>query len=613
MKRKEYPRPQFVRQGPWLNLNGEWQFAFDDSNIGNEEKWFTKRLPASRTIQVPFVYQSKLSGIDDRGVHDNVWYQREATIVPQPNKRYLLHFGAVDYIAKVYVNGNYVGQHEGGDGSFSFDITERLLDEGKQTITVQVIDRSYDETIPRGKQSWTGKSEGIWYTNSTGIWQTVWLETVPQMRLLNVRITPDVDHMAVQFDASFTPNAMGKRFGYHITFGDNLVADDSIEISDTHVIRTIDLGQHHIFRTSFHDGGWTWSPEHPNLFSVEFTIGTSEATIVDKVESYFGLRKISTADGMIYLNNKPYYQRLVLDQGYWPEGLLTAPSDAALKKDIELAKTMGLNGARKHQKVEDPRYLYWADKLGFLVWEEVASFPVYSTQSVNRLIDVWQETITRDYNHPAIVMWVPLNESWGVEQIDHNRQQQHFSEALYHMVHALDNSRLVESNDGWDNTRTDVVGIHNYSHGRKEDSAQYARYKESMRTIESLINMAPGNWPIFAPGFRYSGQPIVLTEFGGIGYDSDRSDGWGYTTANSEDEYLSELDRLLQALAESRGLCGYCYTQLTDVEQEVNGLLTADRKPKAPLDKVKAIMDFPVTGRLSDIESQYRQYMTDHE
>lgn len=606
MKREEYPRPQFVRKNDWQNLNGPWQFAFDDQNIGQQSHWFSTELPQAREIQVPFVYQSELSGINDQTVHDTVWYQRQMHVSPSQAERYVLHFGAVDYIADVYINGTYVGHHEGGDGSFSFDITNELAADGVQTITVRAVDRTYDETIPRGKQSWTGKSEGIWYTNSTGIWQTVWLETVPLAHLVDVRFTPDLDHTAVSFDAEVSRAAIGKSLSYQISFGDEIIAEDSTDIKDTHFTRTVELVQHHIFRTAFHSDGWTWTPEHPNLFSVTFTLHDPDQQPIDQVDSYFGLRKVSTENGMVFLNNKPYYQRLVLDQGYWPASLLTAPSDDALKKDIELAKQMGFNGARKHQKVEDPRYLYWADKLGYLVWEEVASVPVFCQEAANRLIDAWQETVIRDYNHPSIIMWVPLNESWGVDQIHTSRQQQHFSESLYHMIHALDNTRLVGSNDGWDNTSTDVVGIHNYSHGKKDDIKQYARYRESMRTIENLISMAPGNWPIFAPGFHYTGQPIVLTEFGGISFDSDRPDGWGYTSADTEADFLAELHRVLQALADSQGLCGYCYTQLTDVEQEVNGLLTADRKPKAPVAEIKQLFDFPVTGRLSDEAAAYR-------
>ncbi|WP_125604932.1 glycoside hydrolase family 2 protein [Lapidilactobacillus bayanensis] len=603
LSRAEYPQPQFKREGVWKNLNGQWRFKFDDSDVGRKEKWQSKTLPDPRKITVPFVYQAPASGVNDQSQHDTVWYEREfeaGTLAT--DERLILHFGAVDYFADVYVNGEYIGHHEGGDGSFAFDVTDALTQNQTQQVTVRAADLTFDETIPRGKQSWTGKSEGIWYTNSTGIWQTVWLETVNVKHIRDIKLTPDLDHTSVQINAQLSNQALGSRLHYKITFAGEVVADDQIVIQTTNIIRSVELIQQHIFRTGFHHAGWTWTPENPNLFDVEFELITEDDQCVDHVDTYFGLRKVSTENGMIMLNNRPYYQRLVLDQGYWSEGLLTAPTDDALKLDIELSKEMGFNGCRKHQKIEDPRFLYWADKLGYLVWEEVASVPYYSEKSASRLIDAWKEAIERDYNHPSIIMWVPLNESWGVDQIHNSQQQQHFSESLYHMVHALDTTRLVQSNDGWDITTTDVVAIHNYSHGVNKESREYQDYVETLSTREALISHAPGSWDIFAKGFSYQGQPIVLSEFGGIGFDSSREDGWGYTTANNAQEYLSELQRILKAVAKSKGLWGYCYTQLTDVEQEVNGLLTYSREPKADLKEINKIFSMPSSARLTNIE-----------
>lgn len=607
MMREEYPRPQFVRNNDWVNLNGEWQFTFDDQDEGQDAHWQQHSLPEPISIQVPFVYQSKMSGVNDKGIHDIVWYQRDFTVAHRSTSdRYVLHFGAIDYYADVYVNDQYVGHHEGGDGSFSFDITSALTDSGSQRLTVRGADRTYDETLPRGKQSWTGKSEGIWYTNTTGIWQPVWLETVPVQAITALRMTPDLDDMAVDLAITVSDQALGQTLSYQIKFGDTLVVADRVQLIAAETKRRVDLGQSHIFRTAYHNDGWAWTPENPQLFDVTLQLHDG-ATVGDEISSYFGLRKVSTENGMILLNNKPYYQKLVLDQGYWPDSLMTAPSDQAFIDDIKLAKAMGLNGCRKHQKIEDPRFLYWADKLGYLVWEEVASVPVYTAKSANRLIDAWQEAVERDYNHPSIIMWVPLNESWGVDMIHQSRAQQHFSQALYHLLHAVDGTRLVGSNDGWDNTETDIVAIHNYSHGSKTEQALYQRFTESLQTVEQLVNRAPGGHPIFAQGYHYQGQPIVLTEFGGIGFDSNRPDGWGYTNASSTEDYLAELTRIFKPLTTSQGLWGYCYTQLTDCEQEVNGLLTADRQPKAPVEKLKAIFDFPQTGPLPVDAFQYRQ------
>ncbi|WP_461214533.1 glycoside hydrolase family 2 protein [Lacticaseibacillus sp. GG6-2] len=597
MVREEYPRPQFERHGNWQSLNGDWAFAFDDAQSGVAAGW-PKQLPAARTITVPFVYQATASGIGETAVHDTVWYQRTVSLSQlAESQRAWLHFGAVDYFADIYVNGQFVGHHEGGDASFGFDITQALVAGDKQVITVRAQDRTYDETLPRGKQSWTGKSEGIWYTNSTGIWQPVWLEVVDVMRLIDVQMTPDLDATAVDLGFDLSDAAVGESLQYEISFGDTLVAEDRLRITANHVQRRVELLQRHIFRTAFHSDGWTWTPEHPNLFDITIRV-LADTEVRDEVQSYFGLRKVSTEDGMIMLNNKPYYQRLVLDQGYWPEGLLTAPSDDAFKRDIALAKQMGFNGCRKHQKIEDPRFLYWADHLGYLVWEEIASVPYYTSTAATRVVDAWQAAVKRDYNHPSIIMWVPLNESWGVDQIHHNAKQQHFATSLYHLLHALDDTRLVQSNDGWDVTVGDVVAIHNYSHGTSATDPLYARYQETLATADKLVSQAPGNWAIFAQGYHYAGQPLVLSEYGGISYAAERADGWGYTTASSQDEFLAELQRLNQAIAHSQALWGYCYTQLTDVEQEENGLLTTARKPKAPLAALHDCFAFPVSGRL---------------
>lgn len=605
MNREEYPRPQFVRNNEWTNLNGKWKFAFDDDNIGRAQGWSNNLTNNVTDIIVPFVYESKLSGIESKEIHDIIWYQRSFEMGYANNaEEYILHCGAIDYFAEIYINGKFVGRHEGGDTSFEFNITNYLNEEVNQNIIIRAEDRTFDETIPRGKQSWTGKSDGIWYTNSVGIWQTVWIEKVPKRRISKLRLTPDLDNTSIKILADLSDLTLGDKLLYEIRFDDEIIARDQLEIQTTHIERSIELFQQHIFRTSFHNDGWTWTPENPNLFDIDLKI-ISNNQVVDSVSSYFGMRKISTENGMIMLNNKPYYQKLVLDQGYWPDSLLTAPSDRALREDIELAKKMGFNGCRKHQKIEDPRFLYWADKIGYLVWEEVASVPIYSSNSVNRLIDAWQAAIDRDYNHPSIIMWVPLNESWGVDRIHLDQQQQHFSEALYHLIHSLDNTRLVQSNDGWDNTTTDVMSIHNYNHGSTSESDQYKRFQETLSSTETLINNPSSQWDVFAKGFRYQGQPILLTEFGGIGYSPSDASGWGYTTARSSSEFLIDLKRLMNAISNSQGLWGYCYTQLADVEQEMNGLLTAERKPKAELDQIREIFDISHNTRLHKSALKY--------
>ncbi|MCD7035391.1 glycoside hydrolase family 2 [Metabacillus sp. GX 13764] len=587
--RTEYPRPQFVRK-EWLNLNGEWDFAFDDQNSGLEEKWCKSNQAFDRKIQVPFAYQSQLSGIHDPSFHDFVWYRRDFTVPAEWNHdRIILHFGAVDYRAWIYINGQYAGFHEGGHVSFSLDITDHL-NGGSEVLTVRVEDPSTDETIPRGKQFWIEESDAIWYTRTTGIWQTVWLEPVQSSSISKLRLTPDFDSGAIIVECSTAGDISGKSIEIEIDFKGEQIAKDTLTVYESYTKRSIDLYNRKIFRTSFHNTGWNWTPEDPNLFNIKVTL-KSDNKVFDEVQSYFGMRKIHQENGMVYLNNKPYYQKLVLDQGYWPEGLLTAPSDEALKRDIELALEMGFNGCRKHQKVEDPRFLYWADQLGFLVWGECAASPSYSEDAAARLTKEWIEIIERDYNHPSIVAWVPVNESWGVPAIKHDKQQQHHSQAMYHLIHSLDRSRLVISNDGWELTVTDICAIHNYNHGTNDEKAKYEDFKESLSTKDNLLSSMPANRGIYADGHEHKGEPILLTEFGGIGFKVGEDSGWGYTSVKDENEFIEDYQRVMEAVYSSKALHGYCYTQLTDVEQEINGLLTYTREPKCDLAVIRKIND----------------------
>lgn len=586
--REEYPRPQ-LRRKDWQNLNGKWQFAFDDEDRGLEEKWYEEGKVLDKVITVPFVYQSGLSGIHDKAPHDIVWYKREFRIEMNEEKpRVILHFGAVDYEAQLFVNGHMVKEHTGGHTPFWVDITEFLKD-GSQTLAVRAADPHKDELIPRGKQFWEAESRSIWYTNSTGIWQTVWLECLSKSYIKNIRFTPLFDEGRVNIQCSLNLSGKGGTLLYDILYKGQKVCGGSAALLEDYISLDVDLIQNHIFRTNFHDNGWAWSPEHPALFDVKMSLQDSGGKICDTVDTYFGFRKVHTENGMVYLNNKPYYQKLVLDQGYWPDGLLTAPSDQAFIKDIELAKEMGFNGCRKHQKMEDPRFLYWADRLGFLVWGECASAPMYGPLAAKRLAEEWTEAVERDYNHPCIVVWVPLNESWGIPNIHRCPMQQHFSQTMYHYLHALDGTRLVISNDGWEMTETDICAIHNYMHGQKDETEKYKEYKTMLSSKETLTRYSSTCWDIYARGFGHKDQPIILTEFGGIGFDVSGEPGWGYTSASNEAEFLEDYERIMDAVYGSDALWGFCYTQLCDVEQEINGLLTYGRKAKCSLEKIREI------------------------
>ena len=589
MYRSEYPRPNFVRED-WLPLNGQWNFAFDDDKVGLDLRWEKNGIPGDMRIEVPFAFQAKLSGIGDPDFHDEFWYSRKFSIPAEwAGRRIRLNFGAVDYECKVFINGDMAGGHIGGSVGFGLDITS-LLTEGENELTLWVRDPSEDETIPRGKQDWLKESHAIWYTRTSGIWQSVWLEPVHEVAMQRVHFTPDVDRGTVKLDALFTGCAKGKKLRVQMSLKGRELIDDLITLREGSLIRTFELCGPHIFHTNFHSEGMCWSPEHPNLIDVTLTLSDDKA-VLDKAETYFGLRKVHIEAGMVHLNNRACYHKMVLDQGYWPGGLLTAPSDDDFKKDIELCKAMGFNGARKHQKTEDPRFFYWADKLGFLVWGEIASAPVFTMEAVQNLTGEFMEEVARDYNHPSIVSWVPFNESWGVPEIAFDKMQQAFSVGLVNIIKAMDGTRLVVSNDGWEQTVGDICAIHNYGHGGPEEHYKYEIFKAEIADEAALLRSRHAGRPVYAQGFKHLDQPIMLTEVGGIAYKPDGQAGWGYTSANSEEGFLADYARVIEAIYASTAVAGFCYTQVTDVEQEVNGLLSYDRKPKCDLDKIRQIND----------------------
>jgi beta-galactosidase/beta-glucuronidase len=589
--RPEYPRPQF-RRADWSNLNGEWGFAFDDTDVGLANGWHRATAedlrsggaPFGRRIVVPYAYQAPLSGIGDTSFHDVVWYARSFEAPPTKDEdRLFLHFGAVDYRATVWVNGDQVVQHEGGHTPFSADITHALVGESNVVI-VRAEDPSQDVTIPRGKQYWREESEGIFYTRTTGIWQTVWLELVNRRRVDSLRLTPDVDESSVDVEVIVGGFEPGLILRLAVTLEGEEVLDDRIGAYTPVVERRLPLIGRGEAPETPHLADWPraalWSPESPNLYDLRLELLDGEGTILDAVESYFGMRKIEARDGKVYLNNEPCYQRLVLDQGYFPGGLLTAPSDEDLRRDVELAKELGFNGARKHQKVEDPRWLYWADTLGLLVWGEMANAYEYSPDYVRRITSEWQEAVRRDYNHPCLVAWVPMNESWGVPRLATDTSQVEHLLTLYHLTRSLDRTRLVVSNDGWEHALTDLCTVHDYG-----DAESLGR---NHATVESSLASEPAGRPIYARGHGHRGEPILITEFGGIAFGGDDR-GWGYRTVADEEEFLERYEALILALLGSPTVWGFGYTQLTDIEQEINGLLTYDRRPKVEPARVREI------------------------
>lgn len=579
--RQEYPRPQFVRD-QWLSLNGRWQFGF------------VPETPLQ--IEVPFAYQCALSGIADKTPHDRLYYRRSFCLPADwQGSRILLHFGAVDYVCVVELNGHRVGSHQGGHTPFSLDITPFLTD-GEQQLFVSVYDPMEDESIPRGKQFWETQPKFIWYTPTSGIWQSVWLEPVCEQHFASIRITPDIDAGTATLDWQLSPETqLPCRCQFAVTLGDTPVFSGEQTLYQHYGSLTIDIFGNRVLRGPFHFGGLCWSPDNPTLYDLQAVL-LSSTGVCDQVALYFGMRKISVENGRICLNNKPYYQKLVLDQGYWSDGLLTAPTDEAFVLDIQRAKELGLNGCRKHEKVEDPRYLYWADKLGFLVWEGAPSFLSYSPQAATRFVQEWTEIIERDYNHPSIVVWGMLNESWGVPDICRDAAQQSFSRSLYHLAHSLDTTRLVIGNDGWEQTESDICALHCYRHGAQDDLPQQQRYRTGLQSLEGIRDQQLMEHLPYANGFGYGGQPVVLTEFGGLSC-GEQADGWGYSAAADGTELATEYARLVEGIYDSPMLCGFCYTQLTDVEQEKNGLLAADRTYKCNPLLIRKTNDTMMTNR----------------
>lgn len=562
--RPEYPRPQFQRE-QWLNLNGVWRFDFDDTDSGLANGW-ANNPPLTQSINVPFAYQSQLSGIHTNEIHDIVWYQRDFEVPADwSGQRIILHFGAVDYRAWVWVNGQFAVFNEGGHTPFQTDITPFLKDNGN-SIVIRVEDHTVDLHQPRGKQYWERESASIFYTRTTGIWQTVWLEPVNETHLTLFRLTPDIDTGQVSIDYQLS------------TYGlDEVSVETVISYQGQEIVKEITKPSAREWTQKFDlgDDVHLWSPESPVLYDIAITVKRANVS-TDSINSYFGMRKLDIQDGKICLNNQPYIMKLVLDQGYHPEGLLTFPSDEAVQHDIELTKAMGFNGVRKHQKVEEPRYLYWADQMGLLVWGELANAYAYSPTYVERITDEWQKAVKRDFNHPCIVVWVPMNESWGVPELESDSRQRDHLTSLYHLTKSLDPSRLVVSNDGWEHTQTDMLTIHDY-----ESSGEVLRERYS--TVESTVVARPAKRALFVGAYQHEGQPILLTEYGGVAFRKDAQEGWGYSTAQDEDDFIKRYKEIMDAVYASPVLQGFCYTQFTDVEQEINGLLTYDRQPKVDL------------------------------
>lgn len=573
-----YPRPQMERSG-WQSLNGIWDFTFDA-----EGRWNRPDAVAwNGVIRVPFAPETTASGAENTGFYRACWYRRTFSR-PElaAGEQVILHFGAVDYAASVWVNGQLVVQHEGGHTPFSANITEALIAEELQTIVVRAEDDPHDLAKPRGKQDWQLEPHSIWYPRTTGIWQTVWLEVTPPSWIDYLRWTPSVERWEIALETRLDGELRdGLRLNVQLHQGNTLLADDTYAVVAGEVHRRIGLSDPGIddYRNEL-----LWSPSKPTLIHAQLRLLDEQGNVVDTVRSYTALRSIGVQGDRFVLNGRPYELRLVLDQGYWPDTGLTPPNDEALRHDVELAKAMGFNGVRKHQKIEDPRYLYWADALGLLVWEEMPSAYRFTKRSVQRLTREWMEAIQRDLSHPCIIAWVPFNESWGVPDLPDSPSQRHYIQALYHLTKTLDPTRPVVGNDGWESVATDIIGIHDYDHKLERLAQRYGTDTELPRLFK---RERPGGRMLLLGDAVPDDQPIILTEFGGIAYSPDSTRTWGYTRVDSAKAFAERYTQLLGVVRSLRVLSGFCYTQFADTYQEANGLLYADRTPKIPLETIR--------------------------
>ena len=600
--RAEYPRPQFERS-EWVNLNGEWTYTLDLANTGFERRLFENKGFAEKII-VPFCPESKLSGVEHKDIITGIWYHRTIQApATWSEKKIMLHFGAVYYEAEVYVDGNFVGRHFGGSSPFALDVTKYLADGKVHDLVVRANSDLRRRTQGAGKQSLRSFSYGCVYTRTTGIWQTVWLEATNDYSLDHIQVITDIDQHHVVFTPRYYRTMASNTLTINIKDNGKLIAKKVMpQVEGMPIIVPMKKYQ-------------TWSPENPKLYDVEYIISDKDGKVLDKISSYLGMRKVHTDGNKVYLNNQPYYQRLVLDQGFYPDGIWTAPSDEALRRDIELSMAVGFNGARLHQKVFEERFLYWADKLGYLVWGEYASWgiDVSLPETARNFISEWQNIVIRDRNHPSIVTWTPMNETWYPDNVQYPR----FVKDVYDTTHVTDPTRPVNTASGGIITNEyDICAMHCYEQdGEKLKNTVYnpetGAFRHNRSRTQVLFKTSSGcpvvgdvvNKADFVQAVYDGKRPYILDEFGGIkclettpGVELDqkgkpRTASWGYgkSAVTREDFYKRLAEQVDALLSISDKVWGYCYTQLTDVEQEENGIYFYDRRAKYDAARLKQI------------------------
>ncbi|WP_125129962.1 glycoside hydrolase family 2 TIM barrel-domain containing protein [Microbacterium sp. 10M-3C3] len=575
----DHPRPQLLRER-WTDLTGPWDFALGAPEAAPGDVVF------DRTILVPFPPESTASGLGEEGRIHSVWYRRtfgrqelQAAGLSEEG-RLLLHFGAVDWEATVWVNGVTVATHRGGQSPFSADVTHALRADGDNEIVVHAVDDPEDVSILRGKQDWREQPHAIWYHRTTGIWQPVWLEVVPKTSVAALTWSTDIPSAGVELDVEIAGEIDDETWLHVELFHEGELLSET----RTRVLSRFESARMRLPRQTNgqqHEE-LLWSPEHPTL--IDATVRLETRSSADAVASYFGIRSVAAVGAAFLLNDRPVKLRAVLAQNYWPQSHLAAPSAAALRREVELIRELGFNTARVHQKAEDPRFLYWADRLGLMVWAETANAYAFDRRAASTLMTEWMSLVERDTSHPSVIVWVPLNESWGVQHIAHDERQRALSRSVSDMTRALDGTRPVISNDGWEHTDSDIWTIHDY----EADPAVLAERYGSIAAVEAMIHgFGPAGRRIAVDADR-GRKPVMLTEFGGVSLRPDNGQDWGYSTAETPADFGDRVCGLIRAADGAAPLSGFCYTQLTDTGQETNGLLYDDRTPKVPIADIRA-------------------------
>lgn len=564
-----HPRPLLIREGAVI-LDGPAGFAFDDADRGWGERWYERSDVFDRTIELPFAPESPASGIADAAPHRVVWYRIELPSVDAP-ERLLLHFGAVDRIADVWIDGIHVGRHEGGQTAFSFDITDaRRTGGGDSVIVVRAEDDPHDPAVPRGKQDWHPHPHSIWYHRITGIWRSVWLEPVPAVRIESIAWSVDIPAARLTGEVTLShataatvevkASLDGEPLGRAAADGEGMLLTVDVPLP--------------VMRNGQALDEVLWTPDHPRLVDLEVHLSV-DGHETDRVASYTGIRTVGVGDRRMMLNDRPLFLRSVLEQGYWPDSHYTPPSAEAIRAEVELILRLGFNSVRIHQKVEDARFLYWCDRLGLTVWCESASAYAFTPDAIARQTADWVRIVRAYRSYPSIIAWVPFNESWGISHVRTDPRQQAYARGMSDLTRALDGTRPVISNDGWEHTHSDIVSLHDYTPAGETMRLRY-------QTPIDLTGRGPHGRPMLVTEHDET-LPIMVSEFGGIQYDKqppDDGEGWGYSVEESAEGFERRLRALVTALYASPGLAGFCYTQITDTRQERNGLCDERRQPK---------------------------------